>query len=361
MKAARYHQTDKGYLLQCDEIAVPTCGENEVRVRVAFCGICGSDLARYREISQPSDNLKNLFGKISFIQGHEFSGVIDQIGSRVIEQWEDASPVIGTPVAIHPLIGCGACVECRNKNWNRCKYPEISQVIGVHRDGGFAEYVTVPFDHVIPLGERVSLETAALTEPLAVALHSVNVAQIPSVETPVMIIGDGTLGLLIAHILKQRAHQEVCLVGRHTERLALARKMGASVIRDMREVDSLTVRSMKFIFQVAGSQVAVEKGLELLSGNGQMICLGYLHSISDGLGPSAFNDLIRNQKCMRGSFGSSYAEFESALGGLNSGDYDVSPLIGARISLDMIIERGFEELLREPKPAGKVLVRPGQI
>jgi (R,R)-butanediol dehydrogenase / meso-butanediol dehydrogenase / diacetyl reductase len=83
--------------------------------------------------------------------------------------------------------------------------------------------------------------------------------------------------------------------------------------------------------------------------------------MNNGIGPDPFNSLIRNEKSIRGSFGSSYAEFQSALRGLDSGDYDISPLIGARISLAAIVERGFEELLREHKPAGKILVQPGQI
>jgi len=176
-----------------------------------------------------------------------------------------------------------------------------------------------------------------------------------------VIIGDGPIGLLIAQVLKQRGHQEVRLVGRHAERLELARKMGADVAEDIREIRSPADGWVECVFQVAGSPTAIGKGLELLSGNGQMICLGYLHSMSEGLGPAAFNDLIRSEKRIRGSFGSSHAEFKSALGGLNSGEYDVSPLIGARISLDMLVERGFERLLQEPRPAGKILVRPGQI
>lgn len=358
MKAARYHLRDNRYLLQNDDVDVPVCGENQVRVRVAFSGICGSDLARYRQISNPPDSLINLFGKTSFIQGHEFSGIIDQIGARVTEHWEYGNPVIGTRVAIHPLIGCGECDACRNKNWNRCRYPERCQVIGVHRDGGFAEWVTIPFDHIVRIGENVSLDAAALTEPLAVALHAVNVAQIPEAEIPVTIIGDGTLGLLIAHVLKQQGHQEICLIGRHVEQLELARKMGASVTRQMNDANSFAPGSMKFIFQVAGSQSAIEQGLELLAVNGQLICLGYLHSASEGFGPVPFNSLIRNEKSMRGSFGSSYAEFASALHGLNLGEYDVSPLIGNKIPLSAIVERGFEALLQENKTAGKILVRP---
>ena len=358
MKAARYHLTDHGYVLRCDDTAIQSCSESEVRVRVAFCGICGSDLARYRQITTPSDTLKNLFGTISSVQGHEISGVIDQIGSRIGDRWEDGSPVAGTPVAVHPLIGCGECVACSNKEWNRCANPERSQVIGVHRDGGFAEWVNVPFDHVARVGERVALDAAALTEPLAVAIHAVNVAQITDVEKPVMIIGDGTLGLLIAHVLRRRGHHVICLEGRHAERLDLARRMGASFTRDTYQEDSLPGKSMGLVFQVAGSQAAIHQGLELLSVGGQMISLGYLHSMGEGLGLTPFNGLIRNENAIRGSFGSSFAEFAGALRGLNAGDYDVAPLISARIPLDTIDARGFEELMQEPRPTGKILVRP---
>jgi threonine dehydrogenase-like Zn-dependent dehydrogenase len=358
MKAARYHLADHGYVLQCDDVPAPTCRENQVRVRVAFCGICGSDLARYRQISNPPPNLQNLFGTISFIQGHEFSGVIDQIGSQVVDRWEDASPVIGTRVAVHPLIGCGECAACQAKQWNHCQYPDRSQVIGVHRDGGFAEWVTVPFDHVVRVGDNVSLATAALTEPLAVALHAINVAQIPRLDTSIKIIGDGTIGLLIAHVLKQTGYS-VHLIGHHLERLALAQKMGATVTRVVEQTKHSTGESAEYVFQVAGSRQAIELGIEMLTGNGQMVCLGYLDSTSDGLDPISFNSLIRNEKCLRGSFGSSYAEFESALRGLATGQYDLSPLIGDRITLDAITTRGFDALLGNQKPMGKVLVQVG--
>ncbi len=358
MKAARYHLTGSSYVLQCDDTPVPDCRPGEARVRVAFCGICGSDLARYRQIADPPDSLRKLYGGVSFIQGHEFSGVVDQIGPGLPARgYPDLE--IGTRVAVHPLVGCRECAECRRQEWNLCRYPERSQVIGVHRDGGLAEWVTVPADHLVPLGERVTLQAAALTEPLAVALHAVNIAQIPDVELPVTIIGDGTLGLLITLVLKHRGQREIRLIGRHPGRLELGRRMGA-VLRADGEGRDWSAAPVRYVFQVAGASAALEQGLELLSVTGHMICLGYLDSMSAGIGPIPFNGLIRNQKCIRGSFGSSLAEFARAVRGLDSGEYDVTPLLDTIVSLDRIAE-AFDVLLQDPRPAGKILVAPGPI
>jgi threonine dehydrogenase-like Zn-dependent dehydrogenase len=234
-------------------------------------------------------------------------------------------------------------------------------VIGVQRDGGFSEWVCVPFDHAIPAGNTTALDALALTEPLAVAMHAVNVAQIADAETPIVIIGDGTLGLLIAQILKRQGHQNLSLFGHHSERLEIARKMGVHTRQTQPESGPSSSEMAGYAFQVAGSSAAIRLGVEMLAGNGQMICLGYLDATRDSVDPFTINRLIRNEITLRGSFGSSRAEFEGVLCQMAEGHFDLTPLIGAKVSLDDIVERGFDALLGEPRPVGKVLVQPGTL
>ena len=130
------------------QVEVPQVARNEVKVDVAYAGICGSDLHIIHG--------QNAFVRFPRVTGHEFSGVVREVGEGV------ESIKVGDRVCIDPVISCGTCYPCRINRPNVCTQ---LQVIGVHRDGGFSEQVSVPASNVHRLPDSMSLSHAALVEP----------------------------------------------------------------------------------------------------------------------------------------------------------------------------------------------------
>lgn len=184
----------------CVEVTVLKDSEpsdGEVIVDVRSVGVCGTDRRLTARGADPPR-----------VPGHEVAGRLDD----------------GTPVAIHPDIGCGECEHCRESYENRCRH-RVS--IGIDRDGGMAEQVAVPEHHVVPL-DGVDLDVAPLLEPLACCLHAASMLG-PLEETPAMVVGAGPMGILATWALQARGAR-VLVVQRSAERRELAAALGADSV-----------------------------------------------------------------------------------------------------------------------------------
>lgn len=193
--------------LSLEHVAKPEPNANEVIVKVKACGICGSDIPRvfYK-------------GTYSFptIPGHELSGVIDQVGRGV------PSDHLGKKVAVFPLIPCMKCSSCQIGRYAQC---EDYDYIGSRCDGGFAEYVRVPFWNLLFVPEEVSFEEAAMVEPAAVAVHALRQAKI-DIGDKVLISGAGPIGLLLASLAKIWGAEKCLLVDISDEKVQFAKDLG---------------------------------------------------------------------------------------------------------------------------------------
>ncbi|MBN8526543.1 MAG: alcohol dehydrogenase catalytic domain-containing protein, partial [Planctomycetes bacterium] len=167
MKAAVLHAIGD---LRVEQIATPIPGPGEVLVRIASCGVCGSDVPR-------------VFSKGTYhfptVCGHEFAGTVASA----------CDLAAGTPVTVFPLLWCGKCPECERGAYARC---EDYGYLGSRSDGGFAEYVVAPRRNLLPLPAGVSLEEGAMTEPAAVALHAVRRSGLQAGES-VAVFGAGPI------------------------------------------------------------------------------------------------------------------------------------------------------------------------
>ena len=179
MKALVLHDVGK---ISVEEVNKPFPKAGEVLLKVMACGICGSDIPRaYKDGAHA----------MPLIIGHEFAGVVEECGESVDKSW------MGKRVGVFPLIPCKECECCKNNKYEMCK---DYSYLGSRRDGGFAEYVTVPEWNLIELPERVSFEQAAMLEPMAVAVHAIRRVR-PTSEDSVVIMGLGTIGLLVTMLL----------------------------------------------------------------------------------------------------------------------------------------------------------------
>lgn len=192
------------------ELPVPAKGE--VRVKVKLAGICGSDSHIYRG--------HNPFAKYPRVIGHEFFGVIDSVGEGV------EITRIGERVAVDPVISCGTCYPCSVGKPNVCT---SLTVLGVHRDGGFSEYTTVPARNAWVIPDAISDRHAVMIEPFTIAANVTGQAQ-PKQHDIALIYGAGPMGLTTVQALKGVYHVGTVIVAdRIDERLAMAKTCGADI------------------------------------------------------------------------------------------------------------------------------------
>ncbi len=188
-------------------VAVPEPGPGEVRLRVAACGICGSDLRLLP------------FGYMGqcVVPGHEMTGEIDALGDGV------AGLNTGDTAVVEPLRCCGNCPPCLRGQHALCA---AGQIFGVHVDGGFAEFACVPMRRIYPIASRVPAPLAALAEPLAVTVHGLDRGHV-SGESKLLVLGAGTLGLLSTLAACDRG-AEVWISARYPHQAEIARAFGAT-------------------------------------------------------------------------------------------------------------------------------------
>ena len=232
MKTARYYGIED---IRYEELPVPNCGEKDVLIKVAYAGICGSDLHIYK---------KGMFiQNIPETMGHEFSGTVIKTGSKV------HSLQAGDRVTANPMVTCGNCIACRTERRGSC---ETLGFIGEVRPGCFAEYIALPQEDVIKAPPDINLKKLALAEPLAVALNICRQAK-PAPTDKVLIVGPGPIGLLTALVLKNFCGLEnPTILGRSPARLSIAKALGMKTTTQLGD-DSY----FDLIIEAAGNETAL--------------------------------------------------------------------------------------------------------
>ena len=244
---------------QLRDIARPDPAADEVEVRVAFNGICGTDLHACHGA------MDGRIG-VSRILGHEMSGRIARLGANVTGLAQ------GQPVVIRPLNPCGACPACARGLSHICHNLSF---LGLDTDGALQEYWSVPAHAVHILPDGVSLEHAALTEPVAVACHDVRRGRVQPDED-VLIIGGGPIGLLIAMVARA-AGANVTLSEVNPARIAIARGLGFATL-DPRETDvaaavmqATGTKGADVVFEVSGTAAGTALMTDAAAARGRIV------------------------------------------------------------------------------------------
>lgn len=316
-------------------------GPGEVSVRVAFAGICGTDLEEYTDgpLFVPVVAPHPLTGrKAPLILGHEFSGVIEALGDGV-ERFR-----VGDHVAADTLMYCGECEECRHGRFNLC--PNLA-ALGQMADGGLAERVVAPAYAFVKLPSGVPLDHAALAEPLAVAVRGVRRAQL-SPGDRVLIMGAGTIGLMALAVARDAGVGTVTVVEPRASRAALARALRAD---DVRESWAGLPGGVRFdrALECTGKPQAQVAALRLLRPQGRLVLIGI---------PTAATmfdtmDIVNTEREVVGSLSHLAEEdFRQAVDMLSAKRVDVAPFISRRYPLSQgvdafkLLERGEDDILK---------------
>jgi 2-desacetyl-2-hydroxyethyl bacteriochlorophyllide A dehydrogenase len=258
MRAVVYRQKRQ---LEVQRCPVPQPGAREVVLRVSHCGVCGTDLHLVMEG----------WGRPGSIGGHEFSGHVAALGSEVSD-WRLGEAAVGGPVP-----GCGECPCCRAGRPGLC--PVRGGGFMESFQGAFAEYVRVDESQLVRVPAAVSLREAALTEPLAVALHGITLSGVGPGER-VLVTGAGPIGALTLAVLRARGVSDVVVSEPRPPRREIAAKLGAA---DVVEPDCLEAPRMPFatvedpfdaVLECSGSPVAFETALAQLKPMGRLVAVG---------------------------------------------------------------------------------------
>src|SRR5438445_1227011 len=193
--------------LVVQDVPRPTPGAGEVLVRVVNCGICGSDLHWYHDQMMIP----------SVCPGHEIAGEVAEVGDGV------AALKPGDPVALEGIASCGACRYCLAGDYQRCL---AIGFVGLTIPGGFAEYVSAPARHCFRVPAGVDFATAALSEPLGVAVHGVRLSGL-EIGQRVAVLGAGTIGLAAVVAARAGGAGEIVVVARRPHQKAAALALGA--------------------------------------------------------------------------------------------------------------------------------------
>ena len=263
---------------------VPAPGPGQALIRVAYCGICGSDVPRY------FDGAVHAFPQVL---GHEFSGVVARTGPG-------CSTPVGSRVAVAPHIPCGQCEQCRSANPTLCSNYSF---IGSREPGAMAQYVLAPAENLVPAGD-LSLKSAALVEPLTVALHAVNLANVRPGERAA-VLGSGVIGLMSVLALRDRGVDDITVIDINPWVLDVARTLGASRTIDstlQNAAEALTGEtSPELVIETAGAAATIRQALQLASRRGRIVHVGKPTRSFD-MDVETFEQILRKELTVRGSW-----------------------------------------------------------
>ena len=263
------------------DVERPKPGSKECLVKVLACGICGTDRHIYHG-EYPSSK--------PVILGHEFGGVIEEVGP-------DSKFKVGQVVSVDPNIVCGKCEDCKAERTAFC--PDLT-ALGVNINGGLAQYVLTPDSQIYPVRNDLNPLHLAFIEPLACSIRGMDLAKLTGGEK-VAILGGGVIGLLVVQLAKLAGASEIVLVTRQKFRRDVALKIGATRVVDPQSEDVNTViTKMDVTFECAGSVETFKQSQNITRRGGSVVVLG-LTASDVTLEVNPFNIVI-NELRIQGSF-----------------------------------------------------------
>jgi threonine dehydrogenase-like Zn-dependent dehydrogenase len=330
--------------MELQTLPTPVPTKNEVLIKVGAVGICGSELSGY--LGHNSLRVPPL------IMGHEAAGTI-VAGSGVLA---DGTTVhTGQRVTFNPLISCGHCDRCKAGRVNLCRN---RQLLSAHRPGAFAQYVVVPADLCWHLPEKISFTAGSLAEPLACAVHAVELAEAQSGQN-MLILGAGPIGLCMIAAAKARGVKHIIVSDISDARLDVAKHWGATHAINAKQTDTVAAtlaaypHGVDIAIDAVGTGLVRNQAIKAVMPGGTVVLMG-LHEDETAI-PT--NYIIRQEIRLIGSFCYSREAFTTAV--------DLIARHVVKATPDWLIERpmsdgrmSFEELLAGTAPVTKIVLKP---
>jgi threonine 3-dehydrogenase len=324
---------------QLKEVPEPTIRDDEVLIRVRRAGVCGTDVHIYEW-----DDWAKGRCKPPFVVGHEFAGDVVRVGSLVENVRE------GDRVTAEGHIVDGMCLLCRTGNAHVCPH---TRIIGVDRDGCFADYIAMPATNVWHLDDNISYEVGGIHDPMGNAFHTALTADIPGAT--VLITGCGPIGIFAVGICRAAGASRVIASDVNPRRLELARTMGAHDVVHPREAEAVVQREtggygVDVVLEMSGVPSAIHQAFALVRVGGQVQMLGIP---AKPMEVNFASEVIFKGITIYGVVGRRmYDTWHQMTRFLRSGEFDPTPVITHRFPLE-----GAEEAMEVIKSgeAGKVV------
>jgi len=341
-------KTKPGVGIEVLDVPMPQIKPNEVLLKVHACGICGSDVGIYEW--RPSGRFRvGIPIELPRIIGHEPSGIAIEVGSDV----KDIKP--GDRFCSDSWGGCGDCYYCRRGNFNLCQFKKN---VGSLSDGAMAEYVAMPAFNLYRVPESISLDEAAVMEPLGVAVHAFETLVNFKAGDDIVILGPGPIGLLEAMVAKASGAGKIFVVGlrKDKERLKIAQQLGFRVINS-EEDDALNVVKAEtngigvdVVFN-AISHGFLSDSIKFLKKVGQLVLTSSMHEpvTIDG------GEITRRELVISYHLSRNPSSFYRAISLVANGRIDVKPIISHKMKLEDA-DTGFKMLQRSE--GLKILLEP---
>lgn len=325
---------NKPFDISLKEVDIPNPPAGFARIKVKAAAICATDL----EILSG-----NIAANYPLTPGHEWSGVVDAVGSEDDKEW------IGKSVVGSSDVVCLKCDACRSGNWRYC---ESFEEIGFKRNGAYAEYMIVPVYGLCEKPDSIPFEQAALCEPLGVALGTLKKAHAKPEQT-MLIFGAGSIGLCMLLVAKSMGLRKIVVCAPSSDRLKIAKEMGAYATIATREKDviseikKLHPEGTDLIVDATGAEECIQKSLEILKRGGTLALAGYGKGKIMNIRVDDIH--IKNLKVV--GAGNNWNMHKRALSLIEEKKADVSPMISEIIKLEEY-EKGLD--LAKNRPAGFV-------
>ncbi len=336
MKGIVWHGPEE---MSVEEIPEPVAESGTVVIRTGAAGICGSEIEGY--LGKMGNRTPPL------VMGHEFAGTVVSVGEGVDEDWK------GRRVTVNPLLSCGECRLCRAGLKNLC---ENRTMIGIHHPGGFAEYVQVPEPSIYGIPDDLDISAAALAEPLANGVHAVRLGTSCLPAENAVVIGGGTIGLMVLQSALISGIPNVSVVELHEGRREQAEDLGAHTVFGTAEEAGEKVRGATeglgtdLVLDAVGAEATRQLAVDLVKPGGMVVLVG-LQGNETTLG---FHNVVRGQITLQGSYAYTPEDFEQALAWISSGQAGIGELPTA-----LSLERGpdaFARLVEGPQDQVKVFL-----
>lgn len=314
MKAIKY---EKAWNVACVEMEKPVPKKGEALIRIMTAGVCGSDIGAFRGTN----------GLVSYprVIGHELAGIIEQI-----DEENPKGLKAGDHVIVDPYLYCGHCYPCSIKRTNCCT---DLKVLGVHVDGGMAEYFCHPADMLVKMPDGMDWILAAMAEPLTISLHGVHRGGLKAGEY-CAIYGAGPIGLLAAMVAEAYGAHAI-LIDVVQERLDFGKELGVEYVINsakedaVAEVARITEGNMaQLVMECTGANVCIRGSLDLVSNAGRITFTGWPKNET-----SLPTDLFTKKEIDIRGARTSAGEFEEAIELIMSGKVDVKKILTKTVSL----------------------------
>jgi (R,R)-butanediol dehydrogenase/meso-butanediol dehydrogenase/diacetyl reductase len=337
MKAALYEGTKK---IRIVDIPKPIPQKGEVLVKVKYAGICGSDLEIYKTGVWPN----------ACVLGHEITGSIVEIGSEV-KKWK-----LGDRVTIDSTLDCGKCFYCKKGLLNLCTSGEA---IGLGRNGGFAEHVLVPQRCLVAVPDSIPDKYGTVFDQIATGLLALREGSFLP-DNSAVVLGMGTMGQFMLQCLKLAGARTTIVVEKNPYRLEVAKKFSPDLalskisLPKIRRANKRGVSGADFVFECSGVPFLVNAALDVIRKGGTIVEIGIWDK------PLEINllKLVMNENRLQGAFGFLRQDFEFAVDLVVRKLIDPEPIVTKIVSLDDIVEEGFERAIDPETKDIKILVKP---